>query len=35
MSLNDGVVTFKYKNRQIDQIRHSKVTAVEFIRRFL
>jgi len=35
MSLEDGLVTFKYKNRETHQILDTTVTAVEFIRRFL
>ena len=35
VSVKNGKVTFKYKNRQKGQNLHSKVTAVEFIRRFL
>jgi hypothetical protein len=35
MSLNEGAVTFKYKDRQSNQTRETTVAAVEFIRRFL
>ncbi len=35
VSLKDGMVLFKYKNRETDQIMHTTVKAVEFIRRFL
>jgi len=35
VSLKDAMVTFKYKNRHTGQTVHCKVTAVEFIRRFL
>jgi hypothetical protein len=33
--LEDGKVTFKYKESATDQVKRSKVTAEEFIRRFL
>ena len=35
ISLNDGKVTFKYKNRKTNQTLSCKITAVEFIARFL
>lgn len=35
VSLKDGMVTFRYKDRQKGQKLESTVTAVEFIRRFL
>jgi putative transposase/transposase-like zinc-binding protein len=35
LKLEDGKVTFKYKESATDQIRFSQVTAEEFIRRFL
>ena len=35
MKLEDGKVTFKYKESASDQIKVSTVTAEEFIRRFL
>ncbi len=35
VSLKDGMVTFKYKNRETKQTRYTTITAVEFIRRFL
>jgi len=35
MSLNDGAVAFKYKDRQNNQTLNATVTALEFIRRFL
>jgi hypothetical protein len=35
VSLNDGMVTFTYKNRKTNQITQATVSAVEFIRRFL
>ena len=35
LKLEDGKVTFKYKESATDQIRFSTVTAEEFIRRFL
>lgn len=35
VSLKDGMVTFKYKNRETDQTLDITITAVEFIRRFL
>jgi hypothetical protein len=34
-SLQQGTVTFSYKDSATDQLRHSTVTAQEFIRRFL
>ena len=33
--LEDGMVTFKVKNRKKDRTEHLTITAVEFIRRFL
>ena len=35
ISVNDGKVTFKYKNRKTNQTVSCTITAVEFIRRFL
>ena len=35
LSLNDGMVTFQYKESATDQLKTSEVTAEEFIRRFL
>ena len=35
VSLKDGMVTFKYKNRKINQMEETTIRAVEFIRRFL
>jgi hypothetical protein len=35
LKLEDGLVTFKYKESATDQVRYSTVTAEEFIRRFL
>jgi hypothetical protein len=35
LSCQDGQVTFTYKNRKTQQIQHSTIEAVEFIRRFL
>ena len=35
VSLRDGMVTFKYKNRDTKRIMSCTITAVEFIRRFL
>ena len=35
LKLEDGKVTFKYKESATDQIRFSTVSAEEFIRRFL
>jgi hypothetical protein len=35
VSLEDGRVTFTYKNRKTEQIQHTTIDAVEFIRRFL
>jgi len=35
MSLNDGAVTFKHKDRKRNQTMDTTVSAVEFIRRFL
>ncbi len=35
VSLKNGKVTFKYKNRQTNQMEPTTIEAVEFIRRFL
>ena len=35
VSLKDGMVTFKYKNRKTNQMEETSIEAVEFIRRFL
>jgi hypothetical protein len=35
VSLEDGKVTFTYKNRKTEQIQQTTIDAVEFIRRFL
>ena len=35
VSVQDGTVTFNYKNRDTNQIMSRTITAVEFIRRFL
>ena len=35
VALDDGQVTFKYKESATDQVRYTSVTAEEFIRRFL
>jgi hypothetical protein len=35
ISVDDGKVTFKYKNRKTNQTVSCTITAVEFIRRFL
>ena len=35
ISLEDGKVTFSYKNRKTEQIQQTTIDAVEFIRRFL
>ena len=35
VSLKDGMVTFKYKNRKTNQMEETSIKAVEFIRRFL
>ena len=35
VSLKDGMVTFKYKNRKTNQMEETSIVAVEFIRRFL
>jgi hypothetical protein len=35
VSLEDGQVTFTYKNRKTGQLQHTTIEAVEFIRRFL
>lgn len=35
LSLEDGMVTFAYKNRETGETDHSTIDAVEFIRRFL
>ncbi len=35
LSLKDGMVTFKYRNRKSDQTLSAKFAATEFIRRFL
>lgn len=35
VALKDGKVTFKYKNRQTNQMEETTIEAVEFIRRFL
>jgi hypothetical protein len=35
ISLKDGMVTFKYKNRKTNQMEETTIKAVEFIRRFL
>jgi hypothetical protein len=35
VSLKDGKVTFKYKNRETNQMELTTIAAVEFIRRFL
>jgi len=35
VSLEDGKVTFTYKNRKTEQIQQTTIKAVEFIRRFL
>jgi len=35
LSLNDGLVTFQYKDSATDQVKTSTATAEEFIRRFL
>jgi hypothetical protein len=35
VSLEDGQVTFTYKNRKTEQIQQTTIEAVEFIRRFL
>jgi hypothetical protein len=35
VSLNDEMVTFKYKNRKTNQMEKTTIKAVEFIRRFL
>jgi hypothetical protein len=35
VSLEDGRVTFTYKNRKTEQIQETTIEAVEFIRRFL
>jgi len=35
LSLKDGLVTFKYKNRKTTQIEQTSIDAIEFVRRFL
>jgi hypothetical protein len=35
LALNDGVVSFRYKDRQNNMIKQTAISAVEFIRRFL
>lgn len=35
VSLKDGMVTFRHKNRETNQIKQTTIEAVEFIRRFL
>ena len=35
VQLKDGNVTFRFKDRKANQVKHKTITAVEFIRRFL
>ena len=35
VALDDGMVTFRYKDRKNNRLKHNTISAVEFIRRFL